>query len=137
MIDLLERFHGVRGRGDGKWIAKCPGPLHKHGDRKPSLSVGRAADRWLIHCYTGCLPIDIVRAVGLELADLFDDCIYRPRGDQVRPRLSGRERLELLETEISAAFWIITDFMKTNAISDEDYKRLALALGRIGVARHG
>lgn len=54
------------GRG---WLARCPA----HDDRRPSLSVGEADDgvTVLLHCHAGCKTSDIVRALGLGLADLF------------------------------------------------------------------
>lgn len=136
MTDLLKRLDGVRARRSGGWVAKCPCPLHEHGDRHPSLAIARAADRWLIHCYAGCYPIDIVRALGLELADLFDDRQYRARGDQERPRLSIAERFEIIQHEIGVAFFIIADFHATKVVNDHDYRRLATALRRIGSARY-
>jgi hypothetical protein len=137
MIEFLASLHGVRERGTDHWIARCPGPLHEHADRHPSLAIARSKDRWLIHCYSGCSPIDILQAIGLRLADLYDDHDYRPRGDRERPRLSASERLELLDHEIGVAFYVITAFVLTKTISDSDHQRLAAALNRIETARHG
>jgi len=57
-----------------RWTAQCPA----HDDREPSLSireaeVGREGDRGvLLHCHAGCGKADVVAALGLELADLYD-----------------------------------------------------------------
>ena len=67
---LLWRLEAARPAGDGKWIARCPA----HEDRDPSLSIGIGRDgRVLVHCHAGCAPLDILAAVGLEMADLFPE----------------------------------------------------------------
>jgi hypothetical protein len=67
---LLWRLEAAKRVSEGKWIARCPA----HEDRSPSLSIGIGRDgRVLIHCHAGCEPLDILAAVGLEMADLFPD----------------------------------------------------------------
>lgn len=67
---LLDRLEGVRKTGEGKWQARCPG----HDDRNPSLSVTASRDRVLVHDHADrCTPEEIVAAVGLSLADLYDE----------------------------------------------------------------
>jgi DNA primase len=65
---LLERLDGARATGRDRWQARCPA----HEDRSPSLSVRQVDDRVLVHCFAGCGGSDIVAAVGMTLADLFD-----------------------------------------------------------------
>lgn len=48
----------------GRWTAqgglcRCPA----HADRRPSLSVRPGRTRLLLHCFAGCLPQDILRAL--------------------------------------------------------------------------
>jgi hypothetical protein len=45
----------------GNYQCRCPGPLHRRGDRNPSLSVkdGRNG-RPLLYCHVGCEFADIV-----------------------------------------------------------------------------
>lgn len=70
MNKLIERLDNPRQTGTGKWQARCPA----HDDKSPSLSVAETRDgRTLIHCHAGCQAIDVVHAVGLELADLFPE----------------------------------------------------------------
>lgn len=66
---LLTRLEGVRARGDGRWLARCPA----HEDRSPSLTIRQASDKILIFCWASCSPIEICSAIGLSLADLYDD----------------------------------------------------------------
>ena len=51
------------------WQCRCPA----HDDNKPSLSVTQASDRVLVHCHVNCSPETICAAVGIQLADLFND----------------------------------------------------------------
>jgi DNA primase len=73
ITDALEA-HGriVRPNGTGRAIAQCPA----HDDHTPSLSIAGSEGQALIYCHTGCQTVDIIAALGLEMADLFD----RPDG---------------------------------------------------------
>jgi hypothetical protein len=68
------REHGsqVRDTGKGQAMAQCPA----HDDRNPSLALTEIPDRVLIHCHAGCDTPDVLAAIGLTNANLFDD----PRG---------------------------------------------------------
>jgi hypothetical protein len=48
----------------GNYQCRCPGPLHRRGDRNPSLSVkdGRNG-RTLLYCFAGCTYDEIVAAL--------------------------------------------------------------------------
>lgn len=73
--NVLSRLGGVRECGDG-WTALCPA----HDDRHPSLSVKEAEDgKILIHCWAGCPTEAVVRAIGLEMQDLFPAQSTSPR----------------------------------------------------------
>jgi 5S rRNA maturation endonuclease (ribonuclease M5) len=67
------RDHGstVTETGDSKAKAQCPA----HVDAKASLSVGPRRDGKgvVIHCHAGCEPPDVMAALGLTMADLFDE----------------------------------------------------------------
>jgi hypothetical protein len=48
----------------GNYACHCPGPLHKNGDKNPSLSVKNGADgKLLLCCHAGCEYRDIVVAL--------------------------------------------------------------------------
>lgn len=131
MIDLAGMLDGARETGPDKWVARCPA----HEDRSPSLSIARGGDRWLVHCFAGCYPIDVMAALGLELADLFDDRQYRPRGDRERPRLTARDALAALDHEATVVAVIGHDVLEQRELDDDDWRRLATAVARIGAAR--
>jgi hypothetical protein len=63
------RILGGEKRGD-RFLCHCPCPLHKRGDRHPSLSVADGRDRLLLFCFAGGDYRDIVAALrtrGLRL----------------------------------------------------------------------
>ncbi len=70
---VLDKLNDVRQAGGG-WEAACP----CHEDRKPSLSITEKPDRLLLHCFAGCENEDIVAAIGLRMADLFDGTGQQP-----------------------------------------------------------
>ena len=78
---ILDRLHNVQPSGNG-WSARCPG----HRDRQNSLSVGEGDDgRALLCCHVGCEPEAIVKALSLEMRDLFPDDGQGERGGAYPP----------------------------------------------------
>ncbi len=61
--------HGSQVRGTS---AQCPA----HEDRQASLSIGQGRDGALVNCHAGCVTDEVLEALGLSAADLFDE----PRG---------------------------------------------------------
>lgn len=55
--------------GGGGWTSRCPA----HDDRNPSLSVRQIEGQALVYCHAGCETTNVVEAVGLNIADLFDE----------------------------------------------------------------
>jgi hypothetical protein len=49
--------------GDGNYMCRCPGPMHRNGDRNPSLSVKDGHSRLLLYCFAGCEFDEIVAAL--------------------------------------------------------------------------
>jgi hypothetical protein len=101
---VLSRLDGVHQRAPGRWLARCPGPLHRRGDRNRSLSVGETSDGTvLINCFAGCNPSEILGAVGLKLADLFP---LRPGGYAAKPKappIPWRDLFDALERDLVIA----------------------------------
>ncbi|HEY5990313.1 MAG TPA: hypothetical protein VIV12_28590 [Streptosporangiaceae bacterium] len=61
-----------RAYSGGAVTAHCPGPGHWRGDVHPSLRVGWGKDCALVWCHAGCATEDVLAALGLTMADLFD-----------------------------------------------------------------
>ncbi|MEU2288051.1 DUF3987 domain-containing protein [Streptomyces sp. NPDC013178] len=68
--------HGSKGRGSS-W--QCPA----HEDRAPSLSVRRGNNGVVLKCHAGCPTEDVVAALELNMADLFNE----PLEQRVRPQV--------------------------------------------------
>ena len=128
---ILDRLDKVKSTGPGRWLAKCPA----HEDRSPSLSIRELDDgRVLLHCFAGCEIGDVLDALGLELADLFERPIahHLPRS---RSKIRAVELLELIDGEALAVGMIALQFRDTGQLSQEDWQRLSTAIARIGGAR--
>jgi 5S rRNA maturation endonuclease (ribonuclease M5) len=62
--------HGSTVKGKpSNFMAQCPA----HDDRNPSLSVVGANGKVLVKCHAGCRQDDVLAALDLTMADLFDE----------------------------------------------------------------
>jgi len=69
---VLSKLADAKRKGSG-WQARCPA----HEDHRPSLSISEGDDgRALLICRAGCRTENIVKAMGITMADLF---AARPR----------------------------------------------------------
>jgi putative DNA primase/helicase len=60
---------GLQPQQKGKgFIARCPA----HEDRAPSLRIDEGDGKVVLYCHAGCDTRDVVAALGLQMADLFD-----------------------------------------------------------------
>ncbi|MFI8303687.1 DUF3987 domain-containing protein [Streptomyces sp. NPDC085927] len=75
VLEALQQ-HGSNGRGTSY---QCVA----HEDRAPSLSVTRGSKGVILKCHAGCATEDVVAALGLTMADLFDE----PLEKQERPQI--------------------------------------------------
>ncbi|MGY1712525.1 AAA family ATPase [Geodermatophilus sp. SYSU D00758] len=77
MLDVLrDRDCRPRQGAGGQWSARCPA----HEDRSPSLSLRQIEGQALVYCHAGCATLDVLTALGLTLADLYDE----PKGAAYR-----------------------------------------------------
>lgn len=127
--NVLLRLEGVRARGDGRWIARCPA----HEDKSPSLSIQNAGDKVLLTCFAGCETAAVLDAIGLSWSDLFEPKPHHeaPQRKAVRP-FSDRDLLTLLtEESMVAVLGCIDTVVSGKPLSGEDVRRLDLARSRI------
>lgn len=84
---ILSSLANVKGPdGIGNYYATCPAHESK-SRRKDNLTV-RQGDRLVIlHCFAGCRAEEILKAIGMQLSDL-----YPPR-DRNQPRPTRRRKL--------------------------------------------
>ena len=93
--EFLSRLDGVKKTGPTQYMACCPvKSAHKHGDRSPSLSVGKGNNGSIVfYCQGGCSQESVLQALGLSMKDLFPDG-DRPHFDrrqEHRTRPTSRE----------------------------------------------
>lgn len=84
---------GRFGRRSGAWtLYNCPA----HEDSDPSLGVvyNPAKQRTVVRCFTGCDDRDVLAAVGLRVADLYDDArrLTSRHATPYRPRVTPSPR---------------------------------------------
>jgi putative DNA primase/helicase len=74
--EVLRLLKGIKQSGS-QWAALCPA----HDDSSPSLAISEGDDgRVLLHCHAGCDTKDVVRRIGLSMADLMP-----PNGAGTKP----------------------------------------------------
>ena len=129
---MLGRLEKVIDRGGGQYSALCPA----HEDKSPSLSIAETDDRLLIHCFAGCRSNEIVAAVGLSLADLFNTPLTKGYVKPL-PRQQRWDCRALLQTVAheSLVVAIAAGGMSQNiTLSDDDKERLTESVTRIHAA---
>ncbi len=71
---VLSCLKGIKSYGNGKgYVAHCPGPKHKNGDKQRSLMIWEdASDSHVgMMCFAGCTRKEIVEALHLTEQDLY------------------------------------------------------------------
>lgn len=136
---VIARLSQVRQRGNG-WTARCPA----HEDKGPSLSITEGDDgRVLLHCFAGCSAVDVVGAIGLTLADLFDRPDWKSEAGNLQ-RLNARRfsreadwaaALGVLATEAGIVEIAATETASGVTLAPDDLERLAVAIRRVRDAR--
>lgn len=129
VIEFLALLKGIRKTAKG-WQARCPGPLHEHGDRSPSLSVGEGDDgRILLHCHAGCSVQEVVGAMGVELCELFPVRTKPIRGRHLSR--SPRDLLRMIGHEVTVVSIAAHRF---ETLTADDLDRVKIAGQRIRAA---
>lgn len=127
---LINALSGVKSRGPGKWICKCPA----HQDRTASLSVSETQDgRTLLKCFAGCDTEAILHAVGLEFADLFPERLDN-HPPQRRRAFTAADLLNIVHTEINVAAILASDLARGVQLSDTDQRRIEVCAARLNQA---
>jgi hypothetical protein len=116
----------VRETAPDQYVAKCSA----HDDNSPSLSIRSADDRILVHCFSGCDAEEIMGAVGLSLADLFDKPMQHGPIPK-RERWDPRALLRQLRSESEIVLMAGNDIAKGCPLSAVDHERLCKAVNRI------
>jgi hypothetical protein len=127
---FLQRLEFVKPSAHA-FSARCP----VHDDHSPSLSIKEGDDgRVLVHCHAGCLPQEVVAAVGLTMPDLFP-ANGKPRRPPPAPGVTRTALGAALEIEQYVLFFVAYDRVKGKSVSPTDAARERLARQRIELAR--
>ena len=122
---LLQHLEGVRDKGNGQFVAKCPA----HEDRSPSLTIKVESDGTvLLHCFAGCTALEVVNAVGLTLGDLFPEKLDTPSR---RPLWNYRALLETLGHETLVVLGAATKILDGYTVTPDELEEVKLARLRI------
>lgn len=129
---ILGKLDGARPSGDG-WRADCPNGHRSHF----SLSFKQVENgSVLLHCHSGCGPQEVMRGLGLTLADLYD------RPIDTKPQFAKRTPAEVKEYRLKAAFKYLPkellivqvaslDLLQGKPLDEDSHIRLELAVERI------
>ena len=138
---LLNRLEHVRPAGDGRWRAKCP----SHSGQNPtSLSIKECADsRILIHCHSQeCPALGIVKACGLELADLMPERMTHNATPQERRKWreaalhsEWTKVANIVGAEARVVWVAAAELAADRPLNDADQKRLNQAVSTIDQQR--
>lgn len=135
---LLALLHGVRQYGKG-WRANCP---NGHGKARGSLSITEADDgRVMLHCFACNDTTGILRAVGLEMAELFPERIKDPSPEARKAAAEAFKRdawgaaLGVLDREATVVLIASNDMRSGKTLVADDVGRMGLAAQRIAQAR--
>lgn len=109
---ILSKLTNPRPSGDS-WRADCPNGHESKG----SLSVKQCENgSVLLHCHAGCGPQEVMRELGLTLADLYD----RPIG--TNPRFSRQSPAEIKEYHWKVAFRYLPEELRIVSIGSQDVR---------------
>ena len=135
---VLDRLERVRRCGKG-YTARCPA----HPDKTASLSLAEGrTGAVVLHCFAGCTALEVVGALGLQLADLFPerlspmDPTQRRELREYAKQSNWRAALNVLALEGTIVLIAAHDIHHLGGLgSSADLARLRLALDRITSAR--
>ncbi len=103
--DLRKDGRSIKEIGDGRATAQCP----SHHDANPSLSLKRIPDSVLVYCHAGCSTAKVMKALGRNLANLFDNnksTSYRYSDGRIVNRLPNKSFPQQGNTNGKALFHV-------------------------------
>jgi hypothetical protein len=136
--NLLDRLEGVQSTGKGA-RARCP----SCGERSRKLSLCCGDDgRVLLYCFGGCNAAEVLSAVGLRVADLFEKPITSTMTREEKRELRERRRqsqwraaLDALCFEATVVLMAVAQFVNDEPFTKNDFNRLKQAIELIANAR--
>jgi hypothetical protein len=139
--ELLPLLDGIRTRGSGKWISRCP----SHQDKSPSLTVAEGNRGLLLKCWAGCTLEEITRALHVPVKNLFFDTAGTD-SEKHRQAMEQRRQARAKQQAIYREQGLRMDALReaealidsASGISIEKWsdEKLNTALDRLGAAYH-
>ena len=132
ILPLLDK---VKRKGDNSWLACCPA----HNDKNPSLAITEKDGRVLLHCFSHqCDISDIVKAVRLEITDLFPESIKVEGGRPIKKkRFPAEAILEALADELAITEIGLAVLANGGTLNEKAQARMKEASNRFAEARLG
>jgi len=131
---LLERVHGHRATGPGRWIARCPA----HEDRRASLAIRELDDgRVLVHCFAGCSVHEVMAAAGLTFDALFPERASEHRVAGQRRPFPAADVLRAVAFETLIVAVAAAALGRGEPLNESDRARLLVATSRLQAAANG
>lgn len=128
---ILDRLTKVKRTSNNTWRACCPA---HDGSNPTALTIKEEPDgRILMHCFQGCSAVDVVGAIGLDVAELFPEQTehhYRP----VERKFYATDILAAIRFECQIVMLAAFEIEKGRKLSADDMTRLKLAMERINEA---
>lgn len=129
---VLEHLEGVRQVGKSRWRARCP--AHDSTNCQV-LSIAETSDgSALVHCFAGCNTADVVRALGLELHDLFPESDWQKTGEHAsrprRPRVDWPAVVAAAEQDLLLVKIVLAQIARRESLNAEDVAACSAAATR-------
>lgn len=128
--NILNSLDKVKSLGGGRYKALCP----VHDEKTPSLGITQKDDdRIIMHCFgCGANGVEIIRSLGMELADLFPES-ERRKDDYRRDRkpFPATQILECINFESSVIMIAARQIIDDVQLNRTDYQRVETAYNRI------
>ncbi len=128
--NVISRLQKVRKNGKD-YLACCPA----HNDRSPSLTIAEKEDgRVLIHCFAGCSPDEVLRAIGLELKDVMPENLGFHRRKPSPVPFNARDVLSAVRTDMAVFLVLAKDMQGGKVLTATETLLMAKLIGRISMA---
>lgn len=125
--NLISRLDGVRAKGPGRWVAKCPA----HADKTPSLTITELPDgRVLLYCHAMCAIESVLAAVGLDFDALYPEKPLEHGRRTSRP-INHAQALAVIDFEVGLVTLLASDVAQGKSLSESDRARALTAAARI------
>ena len=118
LTHLLNSLEKVRSSGHGTWTARCPA----HEDKHPSLAIRETEGIILMKCHAGCDVYDIVKAVGMEMDDLFPE--KQEYHAPIKKPFPASAVLECIARDTIFLEICANDMMKGQVLTEDDRTRM-------------